>query len=166
MKKRTDIKERLLARMRPDGDCWIWLGAKKPSGYGNIFLNGKYDVAHRVSFKAFKGSIPDGYFVCHSCDNPSCINPAHLFLGTPLDNSLDMRGKNRAPKHFAGGITSWLSKLDDDKVLAIRKRRLEGARLNELSIAFNVSMATISMICNRKTWKHLDRSTNGPEPDG
>ena len=122
-----------------------------------IFLDGKYDVTHRASFKTFIGPIPDGYCVCHSCDNPSCINPDHLFLGTALDNSLDMREKNRAPKHFAGGDTSWLSKLDDKKVLAIRKRRLEGEQLRELAIAFDVSMANISMICNWKTWKHLEK---------
>jgi len=81
---------------RPDPCvCWEWQGGKKPDGYGSAGYEGKSDLAHRVAWKLTKGPIPKGMYICHSCDNPACCNPAHLFLGTQSDNMKDMIVKGR-----------------------------------------------------------------------
>lgn len=83
------------ARVDKSGDCWEWTGAKKPAGYGAFNANGVSHNAHRYSYALASGPIAPGMFVMHSCDNPSCVNPAHLSLGTPKENTRDMISKKR-----------------------------------------------------------------------
>lgn len=78
-----------------DNGCWIFEGLRHEDGYGKVFSGSKYVGAHRYSWMYHKGGIPDGLSVLHKCDNPPCVNPDHLFLGTQLDNILDMRRKGR-----------------------------------------------------------------------
>jgi hypothetical protein len=96
--KTRSIRERLLRRIsiHPLTGCWEWqAGRKNKEGYGDFSIDGASKSAHRVSYKEFKGD-PVGFVVCHSCDNPPCINPDHLFLGSPKDNVADMMRKGRA----------------------------------------------------------------------
>lgn len=96
-KRKVPILKRLLAKVMysPSG-CWIFTGCKIKSGYGKIAVTrSKPAFAHRVAYQEMKGEIPEGMLVLHECDNPSCVNPEHLFLGTDKDNWTDARQKGR-----------------------------------------------------------------------
>lgn len=88
----------------PNTGCWLWLGAVNDQGYGRLGRDGT--KAHRASFVAFHRPLTKGEIVCHRCDNPSCVNPGHLFAGSPLDNMRDKVGKGRMRGHFRPGPDS------------------------------------------------------------
>jgi len=87
--------ERFWNKVDKNGSCWIWTGCKNPMGYGRIRYGKRYKFAHRVIYAFMNGTIPDGKMICHICDNPSCVNPAHLFAGTQFDNMRDCVERNR-----------------------------------------------------------------------
>ena len=84
----------------PSG-CWEWMSALDKFGYGQCRFNGKNWKSHRLFYSLFKGPIPNGLFVCHSCDNKKCVNPDHLWLGTAQDNSTDMKIKGRSKNQYS-----------------------------------------------------------------
>lgn len=85
-----------------DDECWKWVGTINKCGYGHIYFNGVLEKAHRVSWKLTRGEIENNLFVCHSCDNPFCVNPNHLFLGSQKDNMRDMAKKGRGARQRSG----------------------------------------------------------------
>jgi hypothetical protein len=130
--------------------CWEW-PAGKHNGYGVFHWQGKRTGAHRVAWMTLFGNIPEGLQVCHSCDNPSCVRPDHLFLGTFSENQKDKVDKDRTPK----GSIHWNAKLTEDKVRTIKKRLSFGAFKQELARTFGVAYGTINDIAMGKTWKHV-----------
>ena len=95
--KECSLKCKLLNRIKKVNGCWEWQGKITNVGYGEITHERKYVLAHRCSYKTFKGEIPKGMHICHSCDNKKCINPEHLWIGTQQENILDAMSKGRLP---------------------------------------------------------------------
>ena len=143
--------------------CWVWTAAPNPKGYGVISLGseGKGNVlAHRLSWEIQHGDIPKSLCVLHKCDNPPCVNPEHLFLGTKLDNNRDMIAKGRFkpdPSCYVHGAQHGNSKLSDDVVREARVRFGKGkATIKELAKENAVSKATMHAALTRQTWRHVE----------
>jgi hypothetical protein len=155
---------------RTSGECWRWTGARNERGYGLIGLGGKTERAHRMSWMLHNGEIPQGMCVCHRCDNPICVNPEHLFLGTHSDNMRDMciKGRKNAPvgdSHYARrephrlarGEKHGCAKLTDDLVVACRlAHKKYGATCTKLAAKWGVSIAAMCYAVNGRTFKHLE----------
>ena len=131
--------------------CWDFLGCKDKDGYGFITVK-KPIRAHRASYMIYKGEIPKGLLVCHKCDNPSCTNPDHLFLGTNKENSLDKIKKGRM--WHPSGEKSVQAKLNIEQLNEIKKLLLSKLTLKNIADKFNVSISTICAIKKGRTWKN------------
>jgi hypothetical protein len=117
-----------------------------------MFFEGKKEGAHRVSYRLHKGEIPDGMHVLHTCDNMLCVNPDHLFLGTPQDNMADRDRKGRNPR----GTEQGMSKLNDQSVREIRARYAAGGIFqHELAEMYGVCKQLIQLVCANKIWRHV-----------
>ena len=140
----ADLRRRWLAFVpsRPPGRCWLWSGAKDRDGYG-VIADGKRTLgAHRVSYEMHHRPLPPGAVVMHSCDTPTCVNPAHLSVGTKRSNAADMTRKGRRS-----------SKLTREQALAIRDRALAGERTAVLAAAFGVSDSTVRAVVSGRSWR-------------
>lgn len=128
------------------GQCWVWTGSKDREGYGRFSYYGKNYQAHRFVLVMTGGKIADGLLVCHKCDNPSCVRPSHLFLGTNADNMADASDKCRLSR----------GKLREEEVRRIRLLYKSSATSRKaLASAFGVTADNIGKIVNGASWKHL-----------
>lgn len=134
------------------GKCWIWKGAKI-SGYGTFKCGFRSQKAHRISWLILRAVIPNGMDVLHKCDNPACVNPNHLFLGTDLDNARDRVSKGR--QYDLKGHKHPLTKLTEADVLKIRELATKGFGNTRLGKRFGVCGSAIGHIVHRKNWKHI-----------
>ena len=140
--------------VKADSGCWEWIAAKH-EGYGIIRYGPKYMLSHRAAYVLYVGEIPNGLLVCHHCDNPGCVNPEHLFLGTQKDNMRDCANKGRCKSKGAPGEKHWHAKLTKDKVGVIRAMWLGGARNGALARMFGVSNQTITDVVYYHCWKAI-----------
>lgn len=150
----------------PPGECWNWTKSVDSSGYGQVKHLGKILKAHRISYEVHVGKIPDGLCVLHKCDNPSCVNPNHLRVGTKLDNTRDMISKGRARfKEGTGAIDPLRGEDNPGSVLTESQvayiRRVYIARHPQfgqcaLARKFSVSQGTIHRVVYRKCWNHVN----------
>lgn len=133
------------------GSCWPFTGEVNTHGYGQMRLNGKQELVHRLIYQLATGDDPGTLLVCHTCDNPRCCNPEHLFLGTAADNAGDSVGKGRN----ARGEKSGAARLTADDVVAIRRLHENGASYTDIARSFGVTAENVSYICRRETWRHV-----------
>ena len=132
----------------------MWKGAMNATGYPIIWHDGKARMALRVKWEQDHGvPIPKGRCICHKCDNPSCINPKHLFLGSYADNLRDMRLKGR--ERHAVGVDHGLSIFVPDEVRDIRRKYSQGARIRDLHKEYKCSRTAIHKIVHGITWRHV-----------
>lgn len=143
--------------------CWLWNGVLDKKGYGRIFVNRKRYFAHRLSWIVHNGEIPQGMYILHKCDNPTCVNPDHLFIGTQKDNVDDCIEKGRR-KHVAEslcriyGSKNGGARLTENDVIEIKKRLSVGEQQKRLAIEYGVGRATIWDIAHGKTWSNFIES--------
>lgn len=149
--ERKSLKDRLMSKFIVDEStgCWNWTTSRR-AGYGSIWVDGKNRRAHRVSYELHHGDIKDGLYVCHRCDNPVCVNPEHLFLGTSAENSADRDAKGRHITHRGSDNVS--AKLTEEDVIAIRASDGKGI---VLAAYYGVSPSRISEIRTGKKWRHV-----------
>lgn len=147
------IQERFETKFKKgeEDKCWNWTANKnREGGYGQFSIAGRRQLAHRIAYQLYVGEIPEGMLICHFCDNPACVNPAHLFPGTQADNMIDCMNKGRV--FHPVGEKHGHAKLTGDQVGEIRQMSSEGARNGDLSRLFGVSRPTISNITHGKRW--------------
>lgn len=148
-------------RIKKGPGCWVW---HKHDRYGLFYMGGTQYSAHRLAWILTFGQIPTGLVVCHRCDNPPCVNPAHLFLGTAKENSEDMVRKGRSlrgsknPSHGRGmlGAKNPAAKLSDEAVLEIRRIYSAGRHTQkQIAAMFGITQGVSSHVITGRNWPHL-----------
>jgi hypothetical protein len=156
---------RFIQKGEPD-ECWLWLGSRLKNGYGRFRLSGKTRLAHRVVYLITFGECPDDLLVCHTCDNPPCCNPNHLFLGTNADNQRDCtekgrqanvlkNGKHTKPEATPRGERHGRAKIKDCDIPRIFELRKQGMTHRQIAKVFGVYETCIGKILSGKLRKHL-----------
>lgn len=182
--REATLREWFWSMVSKSEGCWTWTGQHTRAGYGHIsFMGHRWRYAHRVAWELSNGPIPHGRLVCHRCDNPGCVRPDHLFLGTQADNMRDMvsKGRNASSKGTARlphGDSHWArlrpervrrgeqvnkAKLTAEEVLAIRAGYQRGrGNTNQVVLAkqYGVKQAAIWNILAGRTWKHITGGTS------
>lgn len=144
------------AKVDTSGDCWLWTGYLDRQGYGRVGRKGRNPMgAHRYAWELTNGPIPEGKVIRHSCDNPPCVNPVHLQLGTQRDNIADRqrRGRHR-PGRFPGEAHH-SHKLTNADVLACRAAYDAGEKVSVLARRYGLNHKSMYQVVTRRTWRHI-----------
>ncbi len=153
---------RFRAKLARQGDCLVWTGHRNRQGYGLVRIDNRVYLAHRVSYSMAGRPLTADIDVCHACDNPPCVNPAHLFPGDARINTMDSvsKGRHRAqihPEQTFRGEGHPMAKLTEGVVLEIRRRYGQGGiSQSQLAREYDTTQSRISYIVNRKHWAHID----------
>lgn len=164
------IIKRFWSKVAMSDGCWLWTGCRNAKGYGSFYCPDKVRKAHRIAWEIANGEIPTGIQVCHHCDNPSCVRPDHLFLGTQSDNSQDMVRKHRhwlqkEPKRSLlptfrraeqRGEQNENAKTNDNQVREIRRLHQEGYSSRQIASLFDMSERNIRRIIRGELWSHVE----------
>ena len=168
-------EERFWSKVDRTGECWRWTASRTSAGYGKASTDGRLDGAHRIAWRLAYGAIPDGMWVLHHCDNPPCVRPEHLFLGTHRDNMADARakgrlsptifngtqvrlmseGRARRPESHARGERSGAAKLTEAQVREIRSRVAAGASQSAVARDYGVVHQLVNSIVRGRIWRHV-----------
>lgn len=141
-------------RQVKQGDgCWLWTGARPSGRYGRFKIGGQRFAAHRFSWLISFGAIPAGSHVLHRCDDPACVRPDHLFIGTHADNMADKASKGRVVA--LSGEANANARLSDELVRDIRARHARGEKQTSIAAALGMHQGNVSRIVLRKAWKHI-----------
>ena len=169
-------EERFWSNVDKSGECWLWALRVDREGYGRFKLDGRYVGAHRFAYERSVGPISDGMHVCHHCDNPRCVRPEHLFVGTASDNAQDRQRKGRSgfqrqPELVKSGVEHHAAKLNPDAVEGMRGlRSVFGLPYRTLGVLSGVSTSTAHDVCTGQWWRDSKLSgelsgTEAPCPD-
>lgn len=161
------LEQRFWEKVDRSGECWLWMGTRYKTGYGQIKVKDKTLKAYRVAYELTYGPIPKGLMICHKCDNPPCVRPDHLFSGTGQENHDDQKTKGRTltgdrnwtrihPERVRRGEKATKAKLTESQVRAIYSRILDGERPYSLAREYGVTYQTIYSIVVGKSWRHLN----------
>jgi len=156
--KLVPIERRFWGKVEKGDGCWLWNGSKDVRGYGRIGAGGGGSaplLAHRVAWELTRGPIPDRLVVCHRCDNPSCVNPDHLFLGSHKTNTQDAVQKGRMPR----GERHYKAKLNEAAVLEIRRMGDRNVSMTHIGRIFGVDPETARDVVKRRKWKHVKEAS-------
>jgi len=158
------LRDRILngSELNMTTGCWDWQRSGYANGYGQISIDKKKWSAHRASYTAFIGDIPDGMLVCHKCDNRKCVNPDHFFLGNQKENIADMIAKGRQRTGKRIGTEHKNAIFTDEDIAAIFSRILKGERTCDIARDYNTSPATIFHIKKGNSWNHITGLPKSP----
>jgi hypothetical protein len=159
--------DRFWTKVDKSGECWLWTASKDTSGYGQIRYEKRLRRATHIAWELTNGAIPVDTLLCHRCDNPACVRPDHLFLGTYAENAADMLTKGRQaigdassarlyPERRPRGTNHPKAKFTDDQVREIRRRSAAGESQRQLARAYSVGKNTIQCIVEGVTWRHVE----------
>lgn len=155
--KPKPMEDRFWEKVRKTRRCWLWTGTKNNMGYGTFMrVSPKKELAHRVAWYIAHGELPGAARVLHTCDNPACVRPDHLFLGTMRDNSQDMLAKGRNKYVAHPGEANGQAKLTEGQVREMREKYAAGGVTQaQLAKEYEISQALAHFVVTRKAWKHV-----------
>lgn len=136
----------------PD-ECWIWIGSPSGNGYGQLRFEGVTYRSNVLSYLINKGNIPARMYICHTCDNPICVNPNHLFVGTPSDNAKDRQQKGRGRP--MDGENNSNNRFTKESIIQMRSMFQKGYLCNEIAHIFDTNPEYVRNVVKRKVWKDL-----------
>lgn len=153
----ANATEKFWARVQKSDECWEWMGPRRKHGYGCFCpKHGTVFPAHRVAWELTYGPIPEGMCVCHRCDNPPCVRPDHLFLGTKADNSADMARKGRSTR----GRKQWRNKLAPEDVPQADRMYAAGASYREIAKELHATYQSVRLAIKRQNFRYIPRPSD------